>query len=131
MRDHLLGMPRHPVLLAEIEASPRLHVPAPRRRIRPADMQADRLAFDREATKALDPARPKPEVITDPEGWIPHDGRACPVAAGTHIQVRLRTGQKYTGRALDGLCMSETQWLADDPICRTYGVDIVAYRVLP
>ncbi len=60
------------------------------------------------------------------DGWIAHDGHECPLEPKTRVQVKLRNGMVFEGRALtDDACMDSEQWIDD----KYHDLTIIAYRL--
>lgn len=59
------------------------------------------------------------------DGWIPWSGGPCPVEPNALIEVRLRKGRKYEGRACG---FAKERWLHS--LSLPEGGHIIAYRVV-
>lgn len=95
-----------------------------------ADSALDGVAYSSLKAEALSAETPDPGQVREVEdllnGWVQHDGRGCPVAEGTPIELRHRDGD------LSGpeLCRPKGRyWHWVDAPGEVSGFDIVAYRV--
>jgi hypothetical protein len=101
-------------------------------------LKAEAMALQQESDHAAHapvvvppPPEYAPESVAIDDGLIEWGGGECPVAAGTQVEVKYRDNSKFTGFALEDMCLRDTNWIVgyeDDPA--PHHADIIAYRVI-